>query len=484
MNTPPPAHTRRVYEFGPFILDPQDKTQGRLVKDDEDWPIPNKLFDLLCVLVVNHGHVISCEQLIRDVWKENPDPKDVIRHESASGKLHTTIKRLRAFIGETKETEIQNRHGGYVFLGNVSQKTSRKGGHEAFTFSWIFFSPECWKTKILVIAGSLLSLLYVTQYLLKEFLIPGYGPPIDPRLVLSVVQFLTVAGIFTASFVLLDPKERVFPSSTVEDRKLMKLCGYTNLKAWRIAKRSAKKSLRLFFRYWKLLLSAWGLLWFIMIWNFTGLHQLHFEKLEHALNIVATSLNNYNSVAIALCYVVLNHPTISSSNVSNTNLVRLSKNLEGWGGLGIILFASCEVLLLLIKSNQWLTTELPLFDVISGLIGGISLALFVGRIQSKFLGSSSWLPAVLYAYVAIQSLYMAIAPPQSQKGGAILIATSLLLKCLLFLYVVWLVKSGRLLFYFVRVRTIYDKANPEWRKFILNLSRKKHANSGTRPLAH
>ena len=479
MNVGPQAPARLVYEFGPFVLDPNDKTRGRLVKDNQDWPVQNKVFDLLSVLVVNHGKVISCDQLIREVWEEEPDPTDPIQRDSNSRKIYTTIARLRNAIGETRETEIHNKQGGYVFLGTVHSKPSRRVEHESFTFSWIFRSPECRKTKILFIAGAAISLGYLIQYLLKELLIPKYGPWPDPRLVLSVIQFLVVGGGLIASFAILDPRERAFPSSQDKVKKLMKLCGYDNLKDWRIAKRSAKKSLRLYFRYWKLLLGAWTLLWFIMIGKFIDVAWLAqsfnisagVETLGYGIKIVSTTFNNCNSAAIALCYIVLNHPTVSSSNVSNTNLIRLSTGIEKWGGLGIILFIVVELLFLFTTSNEWLSIYLKRFDVASGLIGGICLALFVGRIQSKLLGSSAWLPAVLYSYVAIQSLYMAI--PDSEWGGALLITAALLLKCLMFLYVVWLVKSGRFLFYFVRVRAIYDKANPEWREFLLNLGRKK-----------
>jgi tetratricopeptide (TPR) repeat protein len=108
-------------------------------------------------------------------------------------------------------------------------------------------------------------------------------------------------------------------------------------------------------------------------------------------------------------------------------------------------------------------------DVISGLAGGVTLALFVGRVQSKFLGPSTWLPIALYFYVALQSLYIAIA--QTRTSGALIIECALILKCLLFLYITWLFKSGRFLFYFVRVKTIYEGANPHWKTFFLNLDR-------------
>jgi len=74
-------------------------------------------------------------------------------------------------------------------------------------------------------------------------------------------------------------------------------------------------------------------------------------------------------------------------------------------------------------------------------------------------------------------LYIAIG--QSRNRGAFIIESALILKCLLFLYVTWLFKSGRFLFYFVRVKTIYERANPDWKTFFLNLDRKDRSASQT-----
>jgi len=166
-----------------------------------------------------------------------------------------------------------------------------------------------------------------------------------------------------------------------------------------------------------------------------------------------------------------------------TDLKLSTNRLERYGLTAIIGIAVVEIIgiavvkILLLDSAS--VGPLPLFllgkalngaDVISGLAGGVTLALFVGRVQSKFLGPSTWLPIALYFYVALQSLYIAIA--QTPTRGALIIECALILKCLLFLYITWLFKSGRFLFYFLRVKTTYEHANPDWKTFFLNLDRK------------
>jgi hypothetical protein len=98
----------------------------------------------------------------------------------------------------------------------------------------------------------------------------------------------------------------------------------------------------------------------------------------------------------------------------------------------------------------------------------VTLALFVGRIQSKFLGPSTWLPLAFFFYVAIQSLYVAIGEGVSWSPAVI--EAALILKCLMYLYVAWLFKSGRLLYYLVRVKTIYERVNIEWQEFLANMN--------------
>jgi hypothetical protein len=115
-------------------------------------------------------------------------------------------------------------------------------------------------------------------------------------------------------------------------------------------------------------------------------------------------------------------------------------------------------------------------NLASGIAGGIAMALYVGRLQSKFLGPSPRLVIALYSYTAIQSLFVFLVEgPEAMvvsinaatvtSVAVILINVALILKCLLYLYMAWLFQSGRLLFYFVRVRRTYQRVETEWLEF-------------------
>ena len=59
-STPPCA-------FGPFQLDP---SEHRLLRDGRPVPLTPKVFDVLCVLVREHGRLVSKERLLEEVWPE------------------------------------------------------------------------------------------------------------------------------------------------------------------------------------------------------------------------------------------------------------------------------------------------------------------------------------------------------------------------------------------------------------------------------
>ena len=53
------------WAFGPFVLDVSER---RLLRDGQPVPLTPKAFDLLCVLVVRHGHLVMKEQMLEQVW--------------------------------------------------------------------------------------------------------------------------------------------------------------------------------------------------------------------------------------------------------------------------------------------------------------------------------------------------------------------------------------------------------------------------------
>jgi TolB-like protein/DNA-binding winged helix-turn-helix (wHTH) protein/Tfp pilus assembly protein PilF len=113
--------TKRVkhfYEFGPFRLDLGEQT---LLCEGRPVALRPKVFDILRVLVENHGHLVDKEELMRSVWTEQ---------FVEEGNLNKNVSMLRQALGEG-----QNGHTfietvpkrGYRFIADVREVN---GGEE------------------------------------------------------------------------------------------------------------------------------------------------------------------------------------------------------------------------------------------------------------------------------------------------------------------------------------------------------------------
>lgn len=80
--------SQHCYAFGPFLLDPVER---RLSCQDQVIALTPKVFDLLVMLVENHGRLIEKEYLFRQLW-----PDTAVE----DGNLTTNISTLRKALGE------------------------------------------------------------------------------------------------------------------------------------------------------------------------------------------------------------------------------------------------------------------------------------------------------------------------------------------------------------------------------------------------
>jgi len=103
---------KQLYEFGPFRLDPTEHT---LLREGRPIPLRPKVFDILLVLVKNHGHVLEKEQLMNAVWAEQ---------FVEEGNINKNISMLRQALGEgdggPKFIETVPKRG-YRFIADVRE---------------------------------------------------------------------------------------------------------------------------------------------------------------------------------------------------------------------------------------------------------------------------------------------------------------------------------------------------------------------------
>ena len=105
----------RVYEFGPFRL---EAAQRRLLKNGIPIQLTGKAFDLLLLLVQNHGQLIPKEEIMQEVWmgisvEDNNLTVTMSVLRRALGEEHrqhdyieTISKRGYRFVAEVKQLEV------------------------------------------------------------------------------------------------------------------------------------------------------------------------------------------------------------------------------------------------------------------------------------------------------------------------------------------------------------------------------------------
>jgi Tol biopolymer transport system component/DNA-binding winged helix-turn-helix (wHTH) protein len=99
----------RLYEFGPFCLDPAER---KLLRDNEIVVLTPKAFDTLHLLVRNSGRVLEKDELIAMLWP------DTFVEE---GSLSNHIFLLRKALGENPAFIETVPRRGYRFVGAVRQ---------------------------------------------------------------------------------------------------------------------------------------------------------------------------------------------------------------------------------------------------------------------------------------------------------------------------------------------------------------------------
>lgn len=103
--------TEIVYEFGPFRLDPAERSLRRA---DKAVALTPKMFDVLLFLVERSGQVVEKEELLRAVW-----PDTFVEEAN----LTVNISSLRKALGEASYIETVQRRG-YRFAAPLKQEAA------------------------------------------------------------------------------------------------------------------------------------------------------------------------------------------------------------------------------------------------------------------------------------------------------------------------------------------------------------------------
>ncbi|HKC62642.1 MAG TPA: winged helix-turn-helix domain-containing protein, partial [Pyrinomonadaceae bacterium] len=113
----------RAYTFGPFLL---DETMRRLSRGGEVVHLTTKLFDILLLLVKNHGQVVTKENLLSEIW-----PDSFVEENN----LTVAVSALRKLLGETPKEHVYIEtvpKQGYRFVALVNETIEGSAPHNSF----------------------------------------------------------------------------------------------------------------------------------------------------------------------------------------------------------------------------------------------------------------------------------------------------------------------------------------------------------------
>ena len=233
-------------------------------------------------------------------------------------------------------------------------------------------------------------------------------------------------------------------------------------------------ALRRFRISWQFVWVAWSLLFALL-----GVrHSLQGYIVEWGASIPADSIlnvvNNAQTVALFYCYL-----TVSRETVAYNRKISIRRRFDWRIGAAVLALVGCVDLAL---ATSGLTTGAEMLDWTSALASAIAMGLLVGRFDSKFIGAPTPVIALLYLYVATQSLWP--VANQSVRLAAILFSVALLFKCLFFALVAWCLDSGVLLFYFERISGVYRRVEDDRKHFLItSLVRPCRENAPAQPWA-
>lgn len=436
--------TLKSFVFGPFRLDLET---GYLYRPDgqrvELTATPRRILEHM-LEHTNEGEggtLFTRERIIGAVWGN-------VAVESATLDKHIGALR-KAFGVNDDQSVIETKHReGYRFklpvariygadvelqenVGTslVARDATSRTGSIADTFGlWLFSRRGA--TILLPVAAIVIATVAASIFYRKC--------PTLAQTIASAGQCVIIFGLFLHSL-RNRPKGLSLNKSSAEVTE----AGYTGREEYAAEEPILQKRLRLFTKWWSAMLASWVALYVVYAWETWSLDCFAASTNEVA-SVLEAVFNIVNTAMVILCYNVLNQEPGRQR--------RSSSVFTAPAAIGIALL----VLIPLLSQSRFLNLQqgLAALTLLTGLYAGVYMALFVARLQSKFLDPAPLLVVLLFSYTAIQPLALYIQ--NSKEWAWAVLDYALVLKCLLYLYVFWLIESGDLLFYFREVKRNYD----------------------------
>ena len=434
------------YVFGRFQLKVGENGKTTLISEGHPVALTTVALTVLRVLVENHGSYVRTKQLL-DSASQSPD--------ATENMVHGAVHELRRTLNDASLIKTE-RLKGYCFTGIVSAHADEAPAVIAVDRSvddrsFAIETPAEKRRDPFVIVALLVS----TAVLLLPF-----GLAFASESWANVTKQL---GFIQALMILVALGYDFYLSDTRDFRRV------------HAENERAFIATQQFRRAWRLLLASWCCLYFALLLSLrfvpAGGNDPSWQW--QALQVLNTSLNNASIFALVLCYVVLNRPTVVAVAGREVESLPFKRGLIVVGGLTLL-----EAILVAIFESRgradYAGAVLFGADVLSGVGGGIAMALFVSRLDSRLLSTSGLLPIVpiiLYFYAVIQSFYPLLNWTFPDRAGLPqhvdlwIMQLAFMLKSVMYIYVTDRFKKGRFLFYMIYARRFYEDVESKWRQF-------------------
>src|ERR1043165_3922376 len=414
------------YVFGRFQLKITKNGSTTLFSGSHPVALTTVALTVLRVLIENHGSYVRTKQLLDSV-SQSPG--------ATENMVHGAVHELRRTLNDPGLIKTE-RLKGYCFTGSLSSD------HDAI----VAIEPPADKRRDPFIVVALL--VSAAVLLLPFGLAFASDSWANVSKQLGFIQALMILVALGYDFYLSDSRH-----VDTENKR-----AFTATQQFR--------------RCWRFLLVSWCSLYFALLLSLrfapAGLDEPSWQW--QAFQILNAALNNASIAALVLCYVVLNRPTVISVAGREVEDLPWKRGLIAVAALSVV-----EAILVAVFDNRGQVdyAEAVLFgaDVLSGIGGGIAMALFVSRLDSRLLSTSGLLPIlpiILYFYAVIQPFYPLLNwtfPGLPQHADLWIMQRAFMLKSVMYIYVTDRLKKGRFLFYMIYARRFYEDGETKWRRF-------------------
>ena len=221
---------------------------------------------------------------------------------------------------------------------------------------------------------------------------------------------------------------------------------------WDTRAQQADEAVTQFIRCWTGLWFTWAVQYMLLaVWLSPLAADLHSGVAPRIFEFLEAAAYTASTLMLLLCFLAMWAVTV---------------NERGEPDFRIAPYVGVAAILVLIQAIAPATSWAPvLLDKIEGIVSGVVLAMFVGRLENKYLGTPIFVVVSLYIYAVIQPLHFLTLDDGQPLERDVILGAAFFLKIPLLLVVAWLLDTGKFLFYMARVRSIHIHVGEDWEAF-------------------